>query len=145
MPTNTSRQRKSLATSLVAHYRSMEGLARDLNLHQVFLGEKSAVLGIITRSTDISVIREYQEAERALFGQVTRLENEPEPVAPTRCSECGGLVDDWRYMHCSACRALYPTEKRSDLSTNPNFPPKGRDRVTERLRDGFEMIDDDDR
>jgi hypothetical protein len=47
-------------------------------------------------------------------------------------------------MYRKICRALYPIEKRSDLSTDWSFPPKGRDRMTERLRDGFQMMDDDD-
>jgi len=50
----------------------------------------------------------------------------------------------YEYQYCPVCRSLYGIEERSDLAGNKGFPLKGRDRFTERLRDGFGMIDDDD-
>jgi hypothetical protein len=47
----------------------------------------------------------------------------------------------YKYSYCPVCRAFYGIEERDGSKA---FPRKGRDRLTERLRDGFEMIDDDD-
>ena len=62
------------------------------------------------------------------------------------CSQCGKPLPDtpYEYPYCPVCRSLYGIEERSDLAGNKGFPLKGRDRFTERLRDGFGMIDDDD-
>lgn len=60
------------------------------------------------------------------------------------CRECGKPLPGLPYAHqyCPVCRSLYATEKRS-LDAHP-FPPKGRDRTAERLRDGFQAMRDDD-
>jgi predicted amidophosphoribosyltransferase len=62
------------------------------------------------------------------------------------CSQCGKPLPDvpYRYQFCPVCRSLYGIEGRSDLTRKNRFATKGRDRVAERLRDGFEMIRDDD-
>jgi hypothetical protein len=59
------------------------------------------------------------------------------------CAECNKPLPDapYKYKYCPVCRSLYAIEQRSD---GQGLPPKGRDRFTERLRDGFELIDDDD-
>ena len=60
------------------------------------------------------------------------------------CIDCGRALTDSQTKFCSVCAPYYATRK-SDLSgKNKGFPPKGRDRVSERLRDGFRMIDDDE-
>ena len=61
------------------------------------------------------------------------------------CSQCGKALPDAPYkcQYCPVCRTLYGIEERSDLAGDKSFPLKGRDRFSERLRDGFEMIDDD--
>lgn len=60
------------------------------------------------------------------------------------CRECGKPLPGPPYAHqyCPVCRSLYATEMRS-LDAHP-FPPKGRDGIAERLRDGFEAMTDDD-
>ncbi len=62
------------------------------------------------------------------------------------CPECKKPLPDPPYDHqyCPVYRSLYAIEQRSDLARNKGFPPKGRDRISERLRDGFKMIEDDD-
>lgn len=65
----------------------------------------------------------------------TQLTDEP------RCKDCGGVLDNPRYGYCGACRHQYGVEERDSGS---GFPVKGRDRVSERLRDGFALLDDDD-
>ena len=71
------------------------------------------------------------------------------------CSQCGKPLPSpaYRYGYCPVCRSLMGIDERSDLAEKhrigknvvvKGFPPKGRDRLAERLRDGFEMIDDDD-
>ena len=62
------------------------------------------------------------------------------------CSQCGKPLPamPYSYEYCPVCRSLYGIEERSDLAGHKGFPPKGRDRISERLRDGFEMTNDDD-
>ena len=62
------------------------------------------------------------------------------------CSQCGRPLPDtpYNYKWCPVCRSFYGIEERSDLAGNKGFPLKGRDDFTERLRNGFEMTDDDD-
>jgi hypothetical protein len=60
------------------------------------------------------------------------------------CSECRKpfLPNSHNYDYCPVCRALFGIERRS--TDDSPFPPKGRDFLTEQLRDGFTMLDDDD-
>jgi hypothetical protein len=60
------------------------------------------------------------------------------------CRECGKpfLPTSYSYDYCPVCRSLFGIERRS--ADDSPFPPKGRDLVAERLRDGFAMLNDDD-
>jgi len=60
------------------------------------------------------------------------------------CSECKKPLPDppYKCAYCPVCRFLYGVERRSDLVSD-HFP-RGRDRLNERLREGFHMMDDDD-
>ncbi len=60
------------------------------------------------------------------------------------CLDCGQPFepDSKSYKYCKSCREAYGREMQRESESFP--PPKGRDRVTERLRDGFQMLDDDD-
>lgn len=60
------------------------------------------------------------------------------------CAECNKPLPEppYRYKYCPVCRSLYGVEQKSYDQGFP--PPKGRDLFTERLRDGFEMMNDDD-
>jgi len=59
------------------------------------------------------------------------------------CAECAKPLPDppYRYRYCPVCRSLYGIEERD---FDQGFPRKGRDHLTERLRDGFKMMRDDD-
>lgn len=62
------------------------------------------------------------------------------------CAECGKPLPDppYEYKYCPVCRTLYGIAKRTDPAEDHPFPPKGRDRISERLREGFEIMDDED-
>ena len=57
------------------------------------------------------------------------------------CFNCGVPFEqqDLRgYRYCQPCRYAYGRELQQETETFP--PPKGRDRITERLTDGFRML-----
>jgi len=63
------------------------------------------------------------------------------------CPGCNKPLPNPPYGHkyCPVCRSLYGIEERFDLSgKDKGFPLNGRDRIAERLRTGFEMMDEDD-
>jgi hypothetical protein len=101
--------------------------------------QREVYIGNIQRSVD--------DQWRWCFGCSALLESPQRDATETEerlCPECGKPLPGSPYAHqyCPVCRSLYSTEMRS-LDTHP-FPPKGRDRIAERLRDGFEAMRDDD-
>lgn len=61
------------------------------------------------------------------------------------CSACRKPLPStsYGYRYCPVCRLLYGVEERTDLAPKKGFQ-LGRDRFGERLRDGFELMDDSD-
>ena len=61
------------------------------------------------------------------------------------CLDCKRPLRAWPYedQYCSACRSLHGVEEGYGVVRSGRFPIKGRDRVAERLREGFKMMDED--
>ncbi|KKK90145.1 hypothetical protein LCGC14_2726000 [marine sediment metagenome] len=58
----------------------------------------------------------------------------------TDCATCGlSFKQDYKHLrYCQDCRRAFGVYMQRESSKGP--PPKGRDRITERLRDGFAAI-----
>ena len=70
-------------------------------------------------------------------------------MAERICKDCGKPFlqtpgDNRSSYYCPACRLAFKFDEQSDLSGRNYLTQKGRDRFSERLRDGFDMLDDDD-
>jgi hypothetical protein len=54
------------------------------------------------------------------------------------CKRCGNqFKPEWKEGYCGTCRFLYGVEMKFE---DTGFPIKGRDTITERLREGFELL-----
>ncbi len=64
------------------------------------------------------------------------------------CSTCNAdLPSSYPYKYCQECRnefGRYMRDGHYHTELDRGFPSKGRDRITERLRAGFALMNDED-